>query len=92
MEFKGTQKILIGGEWVSSRSSQTRDILNPATLEKLAASGVRYFGNQAEKYFCFPTCGGIGSLQRENLVFFGSDRKALAAGYRPCATCRPAAA
>src|SRR5262245_129616 len=36
MEFKGTQKILIGGEWVASRSRQTRDILNPATLEKLA--------------------------------------------------------
>jgi O-6-methylguanine DNA methyltransferase len=64
----------------------------PATLEKLAASGVRYFGNETEKYFCFPTCGGIGSLTRGNLVFFGSDREALAAGYEPCATCRPAVA
>ena len=64
----------------------------PATLEKLAASGVRYFGNAAGKYFCFPTCGGIGSLTRENHVFFGSDRQALAAGYHPCATCRPALA
>src|SRR5207237_10201031 len=33
----------------------------PATLEKLAASGVRYFGNEAGRYFCFPTCGGIES-------------------------------
>jgi methylphosphotriester-DNA--protein-cysteine methyltransferase len=29
---------------------------------------------------------------RENLVLFGSDREALAAGYEPCATCRPAIA
>ncbi|MBI2604983.1 MAG: aldehyde dehydrogenase [Deltaproteobacteria bacterium] len=30
-----TSKILINGEWVRSRSEQTRDILNPATLERL---------------------------------------------------------
>jgi O-6-methylguanine DNA methyltransferase len=64
----------------------------PTTLEKLAASGVRYFGNEAGQYFCFPTCGGIGSLLKENRVHFGSQREALAAGYRPCADCRPAAA
>jgi len=63
----------------------------PATLEKLAASGVRYFGNAAGKYFCFPTCGGIGDLMRENRVHFGSQREALDAGYRPCEACRPAA-
>lgn len=31
-----TKKILINGEWVGSRSSKTREILNPATLEPLA--------------------------------------------------------
>ena len=63
----------------------------PDVLEKLAASGVRYFGNEKERYFCFPTCGGIDSLMKENRVHFGSQREALAAGYEPCATCRPAA-
>jgi len=63
----------------------------PATLEKLAASGVRYFGNEAGRYFCFPTCGGIDSLLRENRVIFSSQREALAAGFKPCADCRPAA-
>ena len=63
----------------------------PATLEKLAASGVRYFGNSEERYFCFPTCGGISSLMRENRVHFASHREALKAGYHPCETCRPAA-
>lgn len=63
----------------------------PATLEKLAASGVRYFGNAEEKYFCFPTCGGLDSLMRENRVHFASQHEALEAGYRPCEACRPAA-
>jgi O-6-methylguanine DNA methyltransferase len=64
----------------------------PKTLEKLAAEGVRYFGNEKGRYFCFPTCGGIESLLKENHVRFGSQQEALAAGYHPCADCRPAAA
>ncbi|HEX9690085.1 MAG TPA: methylated-DNA--[protein]-cysteine S-methyltransferase [Thermoanaerobaculia bacterium] len=64
----------------------------PETLEKLAASGVRYFGNEKGRYFCFPTCGGIQSLLRENRVRFASEREAVAAGYHPCGDCRPAAA
>jgi O-6-methylguanine DNA methyltransferase len=64
----------------------------PATLEKLAASRIRFFGNSEERYFCFPTCGGISSLMRENRVHFASQHEALAAGYHPCETCRPAAA
>jgi O-6-methylguanine DNA methyltransferase len=63
----------------------------PDMLEKLAAAGVRYFGNEKERYFCFPTCGGLQSLMKENRVQFGSQREALAAGYHPCADCRPAA-
>jgi O-6-methylguanine DNA methyltransferase len=64
----------------------------PETLEKLAASGVRYFGNEKGRYFCYPTCGGIQSLLRENRVRFASRQEALAAGYQPCGDCRPAAA
>jgi O-6-methylguanine DNA methyltransferase len=63
----------------------------PETLEKLAAEGVRYFGNEEGRYFCFPTCGGISSLLEDNRVRFRSQQDALAAGYRPCEACRPAA-
>ena len=65
---------------------------DPATLEKLADSGVRYLGNEQGRYFCFPTCGGLESLVRANRVRFGSQHEALAAGYHPCEDCRPAAA
>lgn len=64
---------------------------HPETLEKLAASGVRYLGNEKEHYFCFPTCGGIETLVLANHVEFRSAREAVAAGYRPCKACRPAA-
>jgi len=64
---------------------------DPRTLEKLAAAGVRYLGNEGGRYYCFPTCGGLQSLIRDNQVRFGSRREAEAAGYRPCGDCRPAA-
>jgi O-6-methylguanine DNA methyltransferase len=63
----------------------------PETLERLAASGVRYFGNEEGRFFCFPTCGGIQSLMKDNRVRFASQQEALAAGYQPCGDCRPAA-
>ncbi|HYR46831.1 MAG TPA: methylated-DNA--[protein]-cysteine S-methyltransferase [Thermoanaerobaculia bacterium] len=63
----------------------------PDTLEKLASSGVRYLGNERERYYCYPTCGGTRSLVLANHVTFASGREAEAAGYHPCETCRPAA-
>ncbi len=64
----------------------------PETLEKLAASGVRYLGNQKQRHYCYPTCGGIGTLVLSNKVPFHSEREAVAAGYHPCGDCRPLAA
>ena len=61
----------------------------PALLERLAASGVRYLGNSEQKHFCYPTCGGIDSLLESNKVRFQSEREAVAAGYHPCQDCRP---
>ncbi|MEO8430978.1 MAG: methylated-DNA--[protein]-cysteine S-methyltransferase [Acidobacteriota bacterium] len=63
----------------------------PAAIERLAASGTRYLGNEEGRFFCFPTCGGIETLLRDNAVPFRTARAALAAGYHPCETCRPAA-
>lgn len=65
---------------------------HPETIERLAASGVRFLGNEKRRYFCYPTCGGIETLIKENRVQFHSEREALAAGYHPCGDCRPAVA
>ena len=64
----------------------------PEMIERLAARGVRYLGNESRRFFCYPTCGGIESLVKENRIPFRSGREALAAGYHPCEDCRPALA
>ena len=61
----------------------------PDLLERLAASGVRYLGNEKARYFCYPTCGGVETLVLKNRVRFHSERDAVAAGYHPCGDCRP---
>jgi len=66
--------------------------VEPNTIEKLAARGIRYLGNERSRAYCYPTCGGTHSLVRSNKVPFHSGREALAAGYHPCRDCRPAAA
>jgi len=63
----------------------------PDVLRALAGAGVRFLGNEENRYFCFPSCGGIDHLVEANRVRFGSAREALAAGYHPCEDCRPAA-
>jgi O-6-methylguanine DNA methyltransferase len=61
----------------------------PETLERLAASGVRYLGNAEQKHYCYPTCGGITHLILTNSVRFHDAREAAAAGFHPCEDCRP---
>ena len=61
----------------------------PELLERLAASGVRYLGNEKAKHYCYPTCGGIETLVVSNKVRFHSEREAIAAGFHPCGDCRP---
>jgi O-6-methylguanine DNA methyltransferase len=63
----------------------------PATIERLAAKGIRYLGNEKQRYYCYPSCGGTKSLVESNRIPFHNEREALAAGYHPCETCRPAA-
>jgi methylphosphotriester-DNA--protein-cysteine methyltransferase len=65
--------------------------VEPETIERLAARRIRYLGNETERYYCYPTCGGTRSLVLSNKVLFHNEHEALAAGYRPCEACRPAA-
>ena len=62
---------------------------HPETLERLASSGVRYLGNEKQRHYCYPTCGGVETLVLSNKVQFHDEREAAAAGYHPCEDCRP---
>lgn len=50
-----------------------------------------YRGCRTTHIFCYPTCRTGRRMKPENGVDFPSSATALAAGYRPCKVCRPAA-
>jgi len=60
-----------------------------AGLKEMADSKTRYYGSDATRIFCFPTCRHARRISAPHKVFFSSEREALEAGYRPCKICRP---
>ena len=67
----------------------TAEGAHPELLASLAAQGVRYLGNEERRYYCYPSCGGVEDLIRENHVRFRTEREACDAGFTPCEDCRP---
>lgn len=65
---------------------------DPEKLTQLAQRGVRYFGSDTTKIFCFPTCRHARRTSKQHLVSFPSEQHARTAGYQPCKVCRPALA
>lgn len=63
--------------------------LDPDGLERLAASGIRYFGSDTTHVVCLPTCHHARRITDAHRVPFRSLRTAATAGYRPCRVCRP---
>ena len=61
------------------------------TLEQLAEAGVRYYGSDSTRTYCFPTCRHARRVTDRHRVAFGSEAEAAASGYRPCKVCRPTA-
>ena len=63
--------------------------LDPVALDALADAGIRYLGDPAAWVFCFPTCRVVRALAEVDQVWLRSGEYALAAGFAPCAACRP---
>lgn len=61
-----------------------------ADLERAARSGERYRGSGTTRIVCYPSCHAARRIRPENVVPFASLASARAAGFRPCALCRPA--
>ncbi|GEL19147.1 hypothetical protein PA7_29840 [Pseudonocardia asaccharolytica DSM 44247 = NBRC 16224] len=57
----------------------------------LARQGVHYLGSDTTGVVCFPTCHNARRIDPAHRHGFRSVGAAVAAGYRPCRTCRPAA-
>ena len=61
----------------------------PEQLERLAHAGIRFYGSNATRIFCYPTCRHARRISEDHRVGFRSGPQAVAAGYRPCKICRP---
>lgn len=83
-------KYSMGGTKVKRALLKVEDV-EPEMIENLASKGIRYLGNETKRYYCYPTCGGTRTLVLSNKVLFHNEHEALAAGYHPCKSCRPAA-
>ena len=56
---------------------------------KNADSQLVFVGNQKSMLFHDPVCEGAKSMKEENKVEFKTYEEAVAAGYKPCASCDP---
>ncbi|BBG02605.1 MULTISPECIES: methylated-DNA--[protein]-cysteine S-methyltransferase [Pseudonocardia] len=63
-----------------------------AELAALARAGVHFLASDTTGIVCFPTCRDARRITRAHRHGFGTLDDARRAGYRPCRTCRPAAA
>lgn len=85
------------GNYAGGQPELKKDILKGegldlAWLQDLARRRKRFSGSRTTHVFCNPTCAHARRTQPGNLVQFGGEQEARAAGYRPCRACRPVAA
>jgi len=60
-----------------------------AESEAQAEAGVRYYGSDTTRVYCFPCCHHARRINPDHLARFASAEEARVAGYRPCRDCRP---
>ena len=58
----------------------------------LGRRGVHYLASGTTGIFCYPSCTHARRISADHRVELGTVARAVAAGYRPCRRCRPAAA
>ncbi len=63
--------------------------VDAAQLETLARRGVRFFGSDTTRVFCYPTCRNARRISDQHRVQFATVEAAEAAGYRACRVCTP---
>jgi O-6-methylguanine DNA methyltransferase len=79
----------LGGQ-TAKRTLLSGEGADPDQIAALARAGVRYYGSDTTRIYCFPTCRHARRITDQHRVLFASAAEALAAGYRPCNICRPA--
>ena len=83
------------GQYGGGGPDKKRDILlhegvDVAHLGRLARRGIRFQGSKTTHIFCLPCCYTGRHTKDHYRVYFASDKRARAAGFRPCKVCKPA--
>lgn len=81
-----------GGGPEAKRNILTLEGVKLTRLEELAKAGIRYQGVRTTGVYCYPTCHHARRAHEHNTVLLHDTAEARAAGFRPCKSCRPAAA
>jgi O-6-methylguanine DNA methyltransferase len=81
----------LGGP-ANKRALLASEGLDPDGMEGLARAGVRYIGSDTTRIYCLPSCHNAKRILDRHRVLFKSAGAGIAAGYRACHECRPAAA
>ncbi|MBP6795505.1 MAG: hypothetical protein KA143_10640 [Saprospiraceae bacterium] len=56
-------------------------------IKKIKQKEVRWGGNRRLKIYGTLNCNSGKRMNRENRVFFSSEKEAITSGYRPCGHC-----
>jgi len=83
----GSYPLVATYQGVSTSTTITR-LPNP-TLTPTAPPDGPFYGSINSDVYHYPSCGYVKNIHPENLISFPSSAAAKAAGYRPCAVCKP---
>ena len=53
------------------------------------SSGNNYIGSKESNKYHLYDCRWVKNIKKENVVEFKTVKEAIAAGYKPCETCKP---
>jgi methylphosphotriester-DNA--protein-cysteine methyltransferase len=62
-------------------------ISDAALKKQIRNATIRFGGNERLKIYGTLHCRSGKRMKRDNRVFFGSEKEAVQAGYRPCGHC-----
>jgi len=87
----GSDGRLTGYAWGTpyKRTLLAAEGADPDGLERLGRRGIRLFGSDTTRIYCYPTCHHARRTTQAHLTRFRGAAEAAAAGYRPCLVCRP---
>lgn len=81
--------IVISSDGSTCAVTASQSISPAAPAAESSPSAQSYVGSKNSNKYHYPGCTCVQSIKEANKVWFSSESEALAAGYVPCAVCKP---